>query len=174
MADCMIDIEGLATGPDATILTIAAQIFDPLDQGWLDRQYYCRVDFESQSNREVQQTTIDWWSQQPEPSRREAFSELDRVPLGQALQGLHQLVWQCKRVWMNGPTYDATILEHAYKSLQRPLPWTYTQVRDCRTVYSLWPDVPKPPITHHALEDCRRQITMLQQTLRHLNIREIR
>jgi hypothetical protein len=28
--DLMIDIEGLATGPETTILTIAAQAFDPL------------------------------------------------------------------------------------------------------------------------------------------------
>ena len=32
--DIMIDIEGLATGPDATILTIAAQGFDPLGKGY--------------------------------------------------------------------------------------------------------------------------------------------
>ena len=30
----MIDIEGLATGPETTILTIAAQAFDPLGTGY--------------------------------------------------------------------------------------------------------------------------------------------
>jgi hypothetical protein len=30
----MIDIEGLATTPDATILTIAAQSFDPFGMGY--------------------------------------------------------------------------------------------------------------------------------------------
>ena len=31
--DLMIDLEGLSTGPDTTILTIAAQRFDPYGQG---------------------------------------------------------------------------------------------------------------------------------------------
>jgi len=31
----------------------------------------------------------------------------------------------------------------------------------------------KPPTSHHALEDCRRQIDLLQATLKHLNIKEL-
>jgi hypothetical protein len=30
--------------------------------------------------------------------------------------------------------------------------------------YSLWPELPKPVTSHHALEDCRRQIELLQNT----------
>jgi hypothetical protein len=44
----MIDLEGLATGPDTTILTIAAQAFDPFGTGHYDRHYYARVTLESQ------------------------------------------------------------------------------------------------------------------------------
>ena len=44
----MIDIEGLGTGPDAAILTIAAQSFDPFGTGYYDRQYYARITLESQ------------------------------------------------------------------------------------------------------------------------------
>ena len=43
----MIDIEGLATGPEATILTIAAQGFDPLRSGYFEQhQYYARITLE--------------------------------------------------------------------------------------------------------------------------------
>jgi len=45
--------------------------------------------------------------------------------------------------------------------------------KDARTVYKLYPGLPKPPTSHHALEDCRRQIDMLQATLAHLNIKEL-
>ena len=38
MADLMIDIEGLGTGPDTTILTIAAQSFDPLGSGYHEQK----------------------------------------------------------------------------------------------------------------------------------------
>jgi hypothetical protein len=165
----MIDIEGLATGPDATILTIAAQSFDPFGSGHHDRCYYARITLESQENRAIEQGTLDWWSTQKE-AQAEAFAEEDRVPLNVALESLYKLAWQHKFIWANGPTYDMNILEHAYKSYSKALPWQFYNVRDARTVYSLWPDLPKPPVSHHALEDCRRQIDMLQQTLAHLGV----
>jgi hypothetical protein len=169
----MIDIEGLGTGPDATILTIAAQSFDPFGTGYYSRQYYARITLESQPNRNIQQDTIDWWATQPK-AQAEAFMEEGRVDLDVALDSLYKLAWQHNLIWANGPTYDMNILEHAYKSYGKSLPWQYYKVRDARTIYSLWPELPKPPTSHHALEDCRRQIDMLQATLRHLNVKEIR
>jgi exodeoxyribonuclease VIII len=172
--DLMIDLEGLATGPDTTILTIAAQAFDPLGNGWYDQQYYARVTLESQENRRIEQGTLDWWATQPAPARDEAFAEEGRIPLDQALDGLGKLIWHSKRIWAQGPTYDMNILEHAYKSYNKPIPWKYYQVRDSRTVFSLWPELPIPPTSHHALEDCRRQIGMLQDTLKYLNVKELK
>ena len=170
----MIDLEGLGTGPDTTILTIAAQAFDPFGVGYYEQQYYTRVTLESQGTRSIQQSTIDWWATQPLVVRDEAFAEDGRIPLPQALDELGKLIWQAKRIWAQGPTYDMNILEHAYKSYDKPIPWQFYAVRDSRTVFSLWPELPKPPTSHHALEDCRRQIDMLQATFRHLNVKEIR
>ena len=171
--DLMIDIEGLGTGPDTTILTIAAQAFDPFGIHDFDQQYYARVTLESQENRSIQQGTIDWWATQPE-AQKEAFCEEGRVDLDVALDSLYKLAWQHKFIFANGPTYDMNILEHAYKSYGKALPWQFYNVRDARTIYSLWPDLARPPTSHHALEDCRRQIDMLQATLKHLNVKEIR
>ena len=171
--DVMVDIEGLATGPETTILTIAAQEFDPLERGLLGRDFYVRVDLESQEGRTIEQGTIDWWATQPEAVREEAFNEQDRVPLRDALQGLHRTLWHARRVWAQGPTYDMNILEHAYKSLQMPLPWRYYSVRDSRTLFGLVPNLEKYPASHHALEDCRRQIQLLWDALEYLNIKEL-
>ena len=170
----MIDLEGLATGPDTTILTIAAQSFDPFGSGCYDRHYYARVTLESQENRAIDDGTIAWWATQPEHAREEAFGEQDRIPLDQALDELGRLIWHARLIWAQGPTYDMNILEHAYKSYGKSLPWQFYNVRDARTVYSLWPGLPKPPTSHHALEDCRRQIDMLQATLKHLNVKDMR
>lgn len=170
----MIDIETVGTGPAACILTIAAQTFNPLGQGYYDRDFYARVDIESQEGRNIEQGTIDWWATQPPVVKDEAFNPEGRVSLKEALEQLAKLIWKSNLIWANGPTFDMNILEHAYKSLGIPLPWQYYRVRDARTIYSLWPDVPKPPASHHALEDCRRQIDMLQATLKHLNIKELR
>jgi exodeoxyribonuclease VIII len=169
----MIDLEGLATGPDTTILTIAAQAFDPFGDGWYEQQYYARVDLDSQSNRRIEQGTLEWWATQPAAARDEAFAEDNRVPLDQALDELGRLIWHSKRIWAQGPTYDMTILEHAYKSYNKPIPWKYFAVRDSRTVFSLWPGLEKPPTSHHALEDCRRQIVLLQDTFKYFKIKEI-
>ena len=169
----MIDLEGLATGPDTTILTIAAQAFDPLGDGWYDQQYYARITLESQENRRIEQGTLEWWATQPTPARNEAFAEEGRIPLDQALDGLARLIWHSKRIWAQGPTYDMNILEHAYKSYNKPIPWQYYSVRDSRTVFGLWPELPKPATSHHALEDCRRQIGLLQHTLKYLKIKEL-
>jgi len=174
MADLMIDLEGLATGPDTCILTVAAQSFDPLGDGHYEQSYYARITLESQENRAIDQGTIEWWATQPPVVRDEAFAEHDRIPLDQALDELGRLIWRSNRIWAQGPTYDMNILEHAYKSYNKPLPWKYYMVRDSRTVFGLWPGLEAPPATHNALEDCRRQISMLQDTLRYLNIKELR
>jgi len=173
MADLMIDLEGLGTGPDTTILTIAAQSFDPLGSGYHDKHYYARVTLESQETRSIQQGTIDWWATQPAPARDEAFNEQGRIPLDQALDELGKLIWHSKRVWAQGPTYDMNILEHAYKSYGKPILWQFYAVRDSRTVFGLWPGLPNPPTSHHALEDCRRQIDLLQETLKYLKVKEL-
>ena len=170
----MIDLEGLATGPNTCILTIAAQAFDPFGTGYYDQHYYARVDLESQPTRDIDDGTIEWWATQPTHAREEAFNEQGRIPLDQALDELGKLIWHSKLIWSQGPTYDMNILEHAYKSYRKPLPWKYYMVRDSRTVFSLWPEQPIPPTSHHALEDCRRQIGMLQNTLKYLNVRELK
>jgi hypothetical protein len=170
----MIDIEGLATTPDATILTVAAQEFDPFRRGYLNKNFYARISLESQESRVIDDNTINWWSSQPEAAQAEAFAVDDRISLDHALDDLHKICWHADFIWMNGPTYDATILEHAYKSLNKHIPWQYYKIRDVRSVCGLWPDCPKPPTSHHALEDCKRQIDMLQATLRHLGIKAMR
>ena len=136
--DIMIDIETCGTGPDACILTIAAQCFDPLDRTRLyetDQWYYARVDPGSQPDRRVENSTIEWWATQPREAQEEAFGEDNRISLEQALQELGKLIWHSKRFWANGPTFDANILEHAYKSYNLALPLQYYNVRDARTLY---------------------------------------
>ena len=172
--DCMIDLETVGTGPDACILTIAAQTFDPTALGYLPKDYYARVDIDSQPNREVDDATVEWWATQPQEAQDEAFGEEGRIPLKQALEELSKLCFHCNLTWANGTTFDMVILENAYKQEQLSIPWQFWNVRDARTVYSLYPDLPKPKASHHALEDCKRQIDLLQQTLQHLGVTKLR
>jgi hypothetical protein len=173
MSSLMIDIETIGVAPAATILTIAAQAFDPFGDGYYPQQYYARITLESQEDRTIDQGTLDWWATQPDAAREEAFNEQGRIPLDQALDELGKLIWNSKFLWCQGPTFDCTILEHAYKSLGKSIPWQYYKVRDSRTVFSLWPDLEKPSTSHHALEDCRRQIKLLQETLAYLKVKAL-
>ena len=173
MADLMIDIETIGVAPAATILTIAAQSFDPLGSGYYKQHYYARVSLESQENRTIDDSTLNWWATQPADARDEAFAEEDRIPLDQALDELGKLIWTSKFLYCQGPTFDCTILEHAYKSYGKSIPWQYYNVRDSRTVFVLWPGLPTPPTSHHALEDCRRQICLLQETLKYLKVTDL-
>ena len=174
MSHIMIDIETIGTGPDACILTIAMQTFDPFSRGWYDRHYYARIDTESQPDRNIEESTLQWWASQPAESREEAFSEQGRIPLKQALEEMHPIIWNSDFVWANGPTFDMNIIEHAYKSHSMSLPWKFYRVRDARTVYSLYPDLDKGTVSHHALDDCQQQILKLQATLKHLGVTQIR
>ena len=170
----MIDIETLGTTPDALILTIAAQEFNPLQRDWLGKSYYARVDFASQETRRIEQGTLDWWSTQAKDVREEAFAEDLRISLAQALTELGKIIWHSKRIWAQGPHFDMTILEHAYKSLNMALPWKYYAVRDSRTLFSLAPQLERYPASHNALEDCCCQIALLWDTLEYLKIKELK
>jgi len=133
----MIDIETIGVAPAATILTIAAQSFDPLGSGYYKQYYYARVSLESQENRTIDDSTLNWWATQPTHAREEAFAEDDRVPLDQALDELGKLIWTSKFLYCQGPTFDCTILEHAYKSYGKSLPWntTWFEIRELCSLY---------------------------------------
>lgn len=174
MLDLMVDIETAGTTPDALILTIAAQQFDPLGKGYFGEDFYARVSIDSQPDRAVEDGTIEWWATQPPEVKDEAFAPEGRISLAEALEGLHKIAWHSNRVWMQGPSFDATILEHAYKIDGRLPPWEFWKLRDSRTLTSLAPSLRKPPVSHHALEDCRGQIALVQDTLAYLNIKALK
>jgi hypothetical protein len=73
--DLMIDLEGLGTGPDTTILTIAAQALIPWVTDFMISIIMPVSALESQPDRSIQQGTIDWWATQPAAARDEAFNE---------------------------------------------------------------------------------------------------
>jgi len=171
--DLMLDIETLGTTPDAVILTIGAQSFDPLTSSFGDVNFYKRINTETQENRKIDDPTVEWWAKQSSEAQEEAFGDEDRVELSDALDELGKLIWKSKRIWANGISFDMSILEHAYKSLNILPPWQYYNVLDARTIYKLNPDNERLGNSHHALEDCILQIDLLQRTLKKLGITKL-
>jgi hypothetical protein len=166
--DIMIDLETLATSPDAAILTIGAVKFDPfgreLKEPAMD-SFYVRVDLDSchEIGLVTNDDTIAWWANQSKEAKDEAFSEGNRIHINDAMAQLYKFCWGAKRVWSNGATFDIVICEHVYRKVNRAIPWKFWEVRDVRTAFDLGINPIRPPITaHHALEDAWNQAVGIQ------------
>jgi len=171
MSDLMVDIETLSVLPNATILTIGAQGFDPLSDRFTDVTYYERCDLESQDGRDIDNDTVEWWGKQSADAQEEALGDGNRIALQEALEELSRLIWKADRIWSNG-SFDFTILEDAFRQYNMPLPWKYWQVMEMRTILKLTPQVGKLGNNHNALADCVNQIDLLQKSLKILNIKK--
>lgn len=185
----MVDIEALSNKNNAIILTIGAQMFDPSVKGWETRKQRhihtgeeydpwmnTRVDVDEQEGlgRALDQGTLDWWAKQTPEAQHDAFAVEDRHSLRSALLELSRLAEPCKRVWSKGVLYDFAILEHAYIQLNIPMPWKFWRVMDARTVFALTPTLESRTNGHLAIEDCRNQILMLQDSFELLGVEQLK
>lgn len=174
--DTMIDLETMSVTPDAVILQIAAVKFDPFDD-YLEQGITVQdlpflnvlVDVDSQTDRNINESTMQWWVQQDAQVQDRVFATQGRVSFAEAMQQTHRFIWNSGRIWSQGLSFDISILEHAYRSLDQPYPWAYWQTRDSRTLLDLVA-VNLPPATHDAVEDCFRQIVGVQKALAALGV----
>lgn len=182
LMDLMIDIETLATNPDAVVLTIGAIKFDPFadNRDSVDFEnkeinmdvFYRRIDPESFTWPEatIDNGTLEWWARQADDVKEEAFAEDGRVSIQDAMLDFRRWVGEVDSVWANGPAFDIVILESHAKHIKRAVPWKYYQVKDTRTVYGLVEHERPGHALHHAAWDCWSQIVALQSCFRNLNI----
>jgi hypothetical protein len=174
LTDIMIDLETLATSTDAAILTIGAVKFDPfgLESDKPEMiPFYCRVDLDScdRIGLVTNDDTIAWWAQQSKEAQDEAFGTEDRLDIAIAMEQLYKFCWGAKRVWSNGAAFDIPICETAFKRIGKAIPWSFWQVRDCRTAYDLGINPHRTSVTaHHALADAWDQAVGIQNVYRTL------
>lgn len=163
----MVDLETVATDPNAAILTIAAIRFNTnhdyslvTDPFTLD-YFYTRVNLD-QPERSISDDTMKWWSTQAPEVQQEAFDENDRYMLSDVMEAF--VIWAsgADRYWANGIAFDFPIMESACRQHNIHWPWQFWQVRDARTIYNMVPDHNMPKNSaHHALHDCLNQIVRL-------------
>jgi exodeoxyribonuclease VIII len=169
----MVDLETLATSPDAAILTIGAVLFDPYSTRIYDK-LYMRVDLDSTTalGMKIDDSTIEWWSKQSAAAQEEAFSEENRIPITEAIEKFHKFAWNSEAFWSHGSIFDINILDTYYRALKKAPPWNYWQVRDTRTVFDLGYDPELPKVTaHNALEDANAQAIGVQTIMRKIGRR---
>lgn len=171
MSAVSLDIETLATTPDAVILSIGAVAFSTKSgEVEVDNAYYSGALVPVQMARRVCPDTQKWWASQNVEAYRAAFN--GTVPLDTALKGLVEWGQKYKSCywWGNSPSFDMVILENALSSYRMEPPWKFWNTRDLRTIKYLASRAggkayPKPPQgeAHNALSDAINQAEAIIQ-----------
>jgi len=125
----MIDLETLDVQPSAHILSIGACLMHDMD-----RTFYKVLGTKEQS-RSISTSTIDWWVQQNQAAQDEVLIEID-VNLKETLEEFTDYIKGsgATSFWSHGDDFDLVILSHAYHQLGMPVPWSFWNTRDTRTL----------------------------------------
>jgi len=169
----MIDLETLATTPNAAVLTIGACKFDPRGTD-IDSTFYERIKLDSQElyNRKIDDNTLQWWSQQDPQIQEDAFGEgEDRIDLEEAMKKLYTFGLGTSNVWSHGSIFDVVIIEDICRSFQQAVTWKFWEVRDTRTLFDLAGVNVRIEGKHNALTDAVAQSKAVQESYAKLNIR---
>ena len=167
--DIMLDIETLATSPDAVVLTFGAIKFDPFNPSiQMSDGIYFRINVDEQIDlgRRVDEGTVAWWGTQSAEVREEALGETDRASLEDFTKALNKFVVGATRIWAQGPVFDIVILENLYRQIGKPAPWQYYAIRDSRTLLkALGDDRKGGALLHNALADAVSQAEAVQSAV---------
>lgn len=158
----MVDIETMAKGSYAAILSIAAVEFD-ICTGQTGNTFYVNVDLQSciDAGLKTDPETVQWWAEQS-PEAIQALEE-HKEPLTVALQMFKKFIGKNSyQIWGNSARFDLGILENAFETVGIAKPWSYYNERCVRTLVSFAPEIKENmPFTgtkHNAIDDCLHQI----------------
>ena len=170
----MLDIETLATTPDAVVMSVGVVKFDP-HTGTPYNKTLWRPDIDEQTarDRHVSESTLEWWAKQPDHIQEDAFSDEGRIPVVEFMKELNRYCVGMEKIWCQGPQFDMLILENLYIQYGHHFGWQFWQVMDCRTLFQLMPVDPRKAIQqdlHSADADAYYQAIGVQQCYEHFGI----
>lgn len=168
----MIDLETLDVIPSATVLTLGAVKFNPLDDSEPHSELYLKIDINDQDilGRTVSDSTLEWWSTQDPKIMEEAFDQTNAISVEEALSAINKWVVGVDEIWGHGYGFDITILENMYRSIGKPIPWQFWQISDSRTITKRMPVDPRKAMQsslHNALADAYFQAKSVQIMFNH-------
>lgn len=179
MTHIMLDLETMGTAPGCAIVSIGAVAFDVNYEKPLltSPQFYVNVDLKSctKAGLTLEADTVMWWMQQSQEARSSLVE--DPTPLEAALTLFAEFYDAIKgrQLWCHGATFDAPILEAAYKKLGLSVPWKFPLVRDTRTLFELAAvQVVRDASTHHnALSDALAQAEAVRRAYAKLGVQDV-
>lgn len=164
MIDISVDLETLATGPNASIVQIGAVHNGPCFPG--GDEFFRNV---HDPTGDISVETVRWHVEQAKahPEVDVVGTDVTVLPVATVLQSFTQWLRMVDAhrdgavaIWGHAG-FDLTILASAYRRvLDQPPPWHYRNQRDLRTLYDLAggrPDVPHAG-KHNALADAAAQL----------------
>lgn len=168
----MIDLETLDVTPNATVLTLGAVKFNPLNDSEPYAELYFKIDVDEQDRLgcTVSESTLAWWATQDPAIQEEAFSTNDRISVEEALTQLNKWIVGVDEIWGQGYGFDITILESLYRKIGKPIPWQFWQISDARTITKRMPKDPRKDMQsnlHNALADAYYQAKSVQIIFKH-------
>lgn len=158
----MLDLETLATTPDAVVLSIGAVEFNPFT-GQILSDFYHILRLEDQSHRKVNPDTVIWWVENLNEKNKDVFTQQQKTPVRNALLLLSNYLGDEKKaIWACDPDFDCAILANLYAEYHLPCPWKYYEPKSVRTVRELAKlhniSLEKTAVAHNALDDCKEQV----------------
>jgi len=172
----MVDIETMATSPDAAIVSIGACAFDHEvinTHEEITERFYTTVSLTSnaEASRRLEAGTIEWWLKQKPEAQRALFEEPVRnlrAALVEFRMWAQALKPAATFIWANDPDFDVVILKSAFNAVGQIWPFQYYNNRSCRTIKHLaWPNDDTPDfrsgtVHHKADDDAVAQAVMVQ------------
>jgi hypothetical protein len=161
----MVDLETMGTSYDAPIISIGAVLFD-IETGNQYDEFYETVDIESSFKYGTPSaSTVKWWIEQSSDAKKSTFGGNSSLPF--VLNKFNFFLQKDFnpsniKMWGNGPTFDISILEYAFKQCDIDILWKFWNIRDCRTVKDIGEAIGyKMPdfkgTAHNALDDAKNQ-----------------
>ena len=155
-----IDLETVDTIPSATVLSLGAVKFNPLDISEPHSELYLKIDIDEQDRlgRTASDSTIEWWGKQDPKIMEEAFDQTGAVSVQEWVVGVDTL-------WGQGYGFDYTILEDMFRKAEMHIPWNFWIIRDSRTLFGCCQTDPRKAMQtnlHNALADAYYQSKAIQ------------
>lgn len=171
--EVMLDIETLATTPDAMMISLGAALRTP---DGLIHTIELPIETVADDRLAIDPGTVRWWLRQDEPARASVSGK--GMSLLQACinfnNALSSFVRDPKelRVWGNGSMFDNVIVKHNYKIAGVEPVWGYRNDMCYRTLKNLYPQIPyvAPENAHIASEDAKAQLIHLEKILQVMNV----
>ncbi len=143
--DISLDIETLGVGPRAIILSIGAVAFNrngaEIEPDGVNYDTFSiHIDIDDQrSSREINNSTLMWWFDQPLAAKKIIEGQQDAVTLQKAMIELIDFIgWNTDsdtvRVWGNGAAFDNAIVSDAFRQCDLNTPWKFWNDRCLRTL----------------------------------------